>query len=426
MRFSTLLVQNFFWRGLALGSSFLLNILISRTLGSSSSGQLFYLVSILALIIQVSGFSMESGILYFSARRKIDEKKLSLVCTAWTLLVGLLLLAAFSLTGLTNNELFGSIPPVYLVLFCCGTLLSTYFSALSYARLDFMTPNMLSILNSIGLLWVLTMNDGQGFTEWYLLSFGIQGSLIMLFFYLKKGRRQTGALEGGNELKAFIKYVATCYLLNVLFFIMHRVDYYFLYRFSNPSELGNYIQVSKIAQVLFTLCAMTATVVAPVTARQDMLYLKEKVMILSRSLFSVLIACCLFLLLTGNFLFPFIFGKDFSLMYRPFLLLTPGILFLGSLFPVNAYYSGQNRLGINVRATLLALTVIVIGDWLLIPRFGSPGAAIVSSVGYICYQGYIFSVFKKETGATYSNLLMIQRSDIRWLLKYLSQAFRTA
>lgn len=400
--------------------------MISRTLGSSASGQLFYLVSILALIIQVFGFSLESGILYFSARQKIDERKLSLICSIWTLLVGLLLLIIFSIPALAANELFRDIPRRYLVSFISGTLLITYFSALSYARLNFITPNVLSILNSLGLLLILILQGESGFTQWYLLSFAIQGMLIMLFFYLGKSRPRSQEIGSGKELKAFLRYVGTCYLLNVLFYVMHRVDYYFLYTFSNPSDLGNYIQVSRIAQILFTLSAMTATVVLPVTARQDMLYVKEKVLILSRSIFSILSGCCLFLLATGSFLFPFVFGKDFSLMYRPFLLLTPGILFLGSLHPVNAYYSGQNRLGINMRASLIALGIIIAGDYLLIPRYGSTGAAIVSSLGYICYQWYIFSVFKKETGVTYADLLFIQRTDIQWLLKYIRQAFRTA
>ena len=42
-------------------------------------------------------------------------------------------------------------------------------------------------------------------------------------------------------------------------------------------------------------------------------------------------------------------------------------------------------------------TFILIADFFFIPRYGTNGAALISSIGYFIYYCYVFLVFKKET-----------------------------
>lgn len=45
---------------------------------------------------------------------------------------------------------------------------------------------------------------------------------------------------------------------------------------------------------------------------------------------------------------------------------------------------------------MIALIVIVAGSFIFIPKYGINAAALVSSIGYICFQLYVLRQFKKE------------------------------
>lgn len=53
-------------------------------------------------------------------------------------------------------------------------------------------------------------------------------------------------------------------------------------------------------------------------------------------------------------------------------------------------------MGINIKGSVIALLVIVTGNFLFIPKYGIVAAAMVSSIGYICFQVYVLHQFRKE------------------------------
>ena len=115
----------------------------------------------------------------------------------------------------------------------------------------------------------------------------------------------------------------------------------------------------------------------------------------------------------GNWLFPFVFGKSFEGMYKPFLFLVPGILSLSGLFVITAYYAGKNRMMVNIKGALLALIVVLIADRIFIPVYGINAAALISSIGYIIYQVYVLYIFKKEYHTAILDFFMVRISDWR-------------
>ena len=84
------------------------------------------------------------------------------------------------------------------------------------------------------------------------------------------------------------------------------------------------------------------------------------------------------------------------MMYAPFMLLAPGIVSLSTLSLLTAFYAGRNKLSINIKGSVIALVVIVTGDFLFIPEYGIVAAAMVSSIGYICFQVYVLYRFRQE------------------------------
>jgi O-antigen/teichoic acid export membrane protein len=120
---------------------------------------------------------------------------------------------------------------------------------------------------------------------------------------------------------------------------------------------------------------------------------------------------CVVLALFGKWLFPFVFGASFTAMYKPFLLVVPGILALSGMFTLTAYFAGKNRIKINIMAAVYAFIVMLAGDIIFIPTHGIMAAALVSSAGYFVFQVYIISAFKKEYTCSAADFFIFRSSD---------------
>ena len=90
------------------------------------------------------------------------------------------------------------------------------------------------------------------------------------------------------------------------------------------------------------------------------------------------------------------YGPSFARMFVPFLLIIPGIIAMSGMYPYTAYFSGEDRIAVNIRGSLFAFAFIVIADAVFIPNYGINAAATISSIGYFIYYCYVYLVFKKE------------------------------
>ena len=206
-------------------------------------------------------------------------------------------------------------------------------------------------------------------------------------------------------------------------FLMYRIDYWFVNKYCGDDELGNYIQACKLAQLFFIVPSILAAVVFPMTASGRREEMNEKMQLLSRGLILFYSIACLCLLLTGFWLFPLVFGSTFQKMYLPFILLIPAILSYSVIHLLAAYYSGKKVLRVNLTGNILALTIIVTGDYLIIPKFGIAGAAVVSSIGYICYMSYMLLAHAKEYKSSFVDFLLFRKTDAQLLMRLVKEKF---
>jgi len=99
-------------------------------------------------------------------------------------------------------------------------------------------------------------------------------------------------------------------------------------------------------------------------------------------------------------------------MYRLFVFLIPGILCMTMNYPLGAWFSANNRIGVNLWGAILALTVICIGDFFVLPHAGIMAAPIISSAGYLSYYCYAVYMYRRENPVSWKEFLLIRKSDI--------------
>ena len=428
MNFRQVIIQHVFWRGLYFFSVFVLNVLISRYFKAEGSGWIFYVINNLSFLLLIISFSLESGCAYYAAKGDISLQKISLFCLFWSLLA----------TIVSLTVLVGFFPSLYpdaasrpeFILGCScyilGVLLTTYFVSLFFAKQFFKLPNIILLtVNMILIIVIMTFQKTSSFPKHfvfiYFLSFLLQGSLMALAFFFQFRGWKGLELPWGNELKKIFRYSLLALTVNITFFLVYRVDYWFVKRFCSPADLGNYIQVSKIGQVLVLIPSIIASTIFPFVSGGQKEEVQNVLKILTRILLFGIGTLSILLALVGKWAFPFIFGQSFSEMHALFLLLIPGILAIAAHYPLTAYFAGKQMIGVNIRGAFCALAIIVTGDLLFIPVWGVKAAPLVSSVGYATYYLYVLFVFRKLYPASLFDFFVVKKTDINFFKKILHE-----
>lgn len=429
MNIQKLLYQNIFWRGIFYLLTFILNIVIARHFKSELTGSLYYLINIYALITLVASVSLESGIIYFTSSQRINPIGLMNFCLLWVALIICILAGLFFYTSI-----FQELPVIYNVhlftlLFVGGNLLVTFLNSFFYAQNKFIVPNVAGIIiNSVLIMLIFFVKENHWLTnekyiDIYFSSFFLLGSVLVVCFIISSKLKYEFSFPSFYEIRLLFQYSLLVFASNLVTFLYYRVDYWFVHHYRPAEELGNYIQVSKIAQMFFVLPAILASSVFPLTAGGNRREINERLMIISRSILLFYSLVCFLLAVTGNWLFPFIFGDSFDKMYVTFLFLIPGILGLSTLYTLTAYYAGKNRVIVNLKGSLLTLFIIASGDALFIPHYGINAAAAVSSVGYIVYHIYVLSIFTREYKVSVAGFFVFKSSDFSKFRRSLFKEF---
>jgi O-antigen/teichoic acid export membrane protein len=413
-----LLYRGIFWRGLNYLTVFLVAIAIARLFKAGESGVINYLINNLALLIVITSFSLESATGFYSAKEEIGQPAIigiSLLMSLASLLVNIVLIRLlFPLSNLIW---------VSAAMYCFGIVLMNYFTALFYSHYEFRFPNAVVIAVNCVIIFIasvfpgyLLRDSGELFLNIYFGSFLLTGFILTCRYVFTHGKKVK--IPVLKEWQKIFRYAAVAMLTNLVFFLVYRVDYWFVNRNCTDQELGNYIQVSKLGQIFMLLPAIISGMVFTRTAREKSHDHIRELQLLSRLLFSAYVIILLVPAIFGYWLFPLVYGETFTRMYLPFLLLIPGILSLATLSLVAALNAGEGRVIVNLTGGLVALAVIVAGNFMFSRRYGIYAAAAVSSAGYICYQVYVmWRLVKEHEGLHILDFFKLRYNDLTMIKK---------
>jgi O-antigen/teichoic acid export membrane protein len=401
---------------------------MSRYYQASGSGIIYYNLTILAWATLLFSFCLEFGLNYSLASGKISASKLTGLSLIWTISAGIL--SFIILKYYFKKFTLGTAGVSFLYIsisYITGNLLITYFSALFYSLKNFVMPNLiLAAGNCILILLIpkktiLSLSQDY-FIYIYFVSFLIQGIVLFSIFLIKDVTSLKISLPNQSDMKMLFELSTWALVTNSLSMLLYRIDYWFVNHYCTPLELGNYIQASKLIQVFLVLPAIVSTTLFPVTAGGMLRNPVENIQSLSRSLFYFTIVPAIILMVTGKWLFPYVFGNSFEFMYKPFNLLVPGILAFCVICPITSYYGGKKILHVNLISLLTSVSLVTILYFLLVPAYGITAAAIISSLGYVSYAAMLLWFFSRHHTVSLAKFFTIRVKDFEWIKNLLSKS----
>ncbi len=421
-RTANLIVQHLLWRGLYFFSVLMLNILISRFFAAEKSGQIFYIINNLAFVLLLVSISLESGTVFYISSGKLNALQMARFCLLWTLIAGTVAASGWWL-GLRffGSSFFGN--TAFLgasILFISGILLTTFFNAIFYSKQQFGLPNKILFTVNGSLIILLISGNGSPwirnhFLLLYFFSYFLQGLFLMIAFFILYPKEGSSGFPSSPALKKVIRYSLIALTANIIYFLVNRMDYWFVEHYCSSGDLGNYIQASKLGQMLLIVPSILGATLFPLIASGKSKIIVEGMAPVVRVLFWINIGICLPIVLFGYWAFPFLFGASFTGMYPLFLLLLPGLLCLTANYPLTAWNSGKNLIKRNITGSVIALAVIATGDFFILPYSDVRTASIVSSVGYFSYYCYILFHYRREHASSLADFFVIKKTDFPWL-----------
>ncbi|HNP24221.1 MAG TPA: polysaccharide biosynthesis C-terminal domain-containing protein [Panacibacter sp.] len=427
MNFQKLLLQSLTWRGVYFISMLLVNVFLSRYLQAASTGIVYYISNIFSFSLIIVGLSFESGVTFYASGALIQKNKLIWFVVLWSFVLVALVLAAIALYfhfSSGAHEVLDNRYYYFGVTYIAGLFLTNCAAALFYTQNNFLLPNaLLAAWNILLIIFIpkhpaASIEEATPILDAYFLVFILQGiSICVAYLFSDKATRQF-ALPVKAELKDLFRFSSLAMAANIVFFLVYRVDYLFVNAspVCTAADLGNYIQVSKLGQLLLIIPQIIASVIFPRTASGiERKELNNTLMIMARLFLQLYVVVLIVVIFAGQYVFTLLFGETFNAMKLPFIILIPGIFSLSVLTLLAAYFSGKGKVIVNVTGTGIALVVVIIGDYLFVPRYGIVAAAAVSTVGYTVNLLYILYVFYKDYSINLYDFFHWRKEDYTWI-----------
>ncbi len=425
MHFNKILKNTITWKLLNTVFIFFINLMMVRLLGVSESGLFFYDITLLSFLILALSWSLETGITYYAVRDNNITKAVLTILVPIVLSQGLV-----SWFVLSNLHLYitGFIPIVFIL----SNLCCSYLSALLYAKRKFILVNKIAC--SINFILILLLLSGyfsifrqtqnqQYFTSIYVGGIAVQAILLLVLLIVKPEKTKGSDAVLMPLTRKIISYSSIAFVSNIVFFLVTRIDYFFVEKNCSTIALSNYVQVSKFGQLLVLIPSIISSMVFPYSADKKEGISIQKVQQLCKTISLIFIFLTVLVVGLTHWILPFIFGEGFNQMYIALLIYMPGFFALSIISILAAYLAGEKHLSVNLIAAVFALIIVITGDILLIPFWGINGAALISSLAYIACGCYLLHFYKIKYNCKLSAFFPLKKQEIFYIIWQLKKIF---
>ena len=422
MKLKHALLHNTGWKMLAMLFTFLNNILIVRILGVEESAVFFYAIAIFILFSTVLKFGLENGIVYILSKNSQSIKSVSyfllLFFVAQTFITAIIL--KYFVKEIEGFTFY------WVLVYVVSNIMLYYVNAYYQVKKMFISLNVLSgivVIIQTFLLLSIYFSDKNifitlGITKSkidavLIISAGaifLQIILLILFFYTANKNDFKVPYCKDSSIKKLFSYSILNFIITVLFFLVLRTDLYFVEKYCTKVELANYLQAAKIGQMLLIFPGLIAGVIFPYTIN-DSNALAGKVAYLCRGLTFLYLIIFLVFLGFGQFVFPWMLGKDFYLMYEVFAVSFFGIYCLSINLIIISYFEGINKLKIILLSLAVIIIILISLNFIFIPGYGYMAAAFVFSLSNFLGLLISFKKFLDTTDILITDILFIKKSD---------------
>jgi O-antigen/teichoic acid export membrane protein len=212
-------------------------------------------------------------------------------------------------------------------------------------------------------------------------------------------------------LRESLRYGSKAFLANSVQFLNYRVDMLLLNVWHGPVAVGFYSIAVLFAERLGMISGAASTVLFPRVAASGDGH-TDATPTVARVVFWSTAACALGFLAISGPLVHILYSSAFAAAVAPLRILLIGMVALSAAEVVAHDFSGRGRPEVNTVIAAGTLVVNVAVCLVLVPRFGTIGAAWATALVY-CAQGMVFiGYYVHVSGKRVLDVLVLRREDL--------------
>jgi len=216
-------------------------------------------------------------------------------------------------------------------------------------------------------------------------------------------------------LRASIAYGLQAYAANLLHLLAMRLSIFLVGIFLGAAAVGQYGVALLVAEVPLLISGSAGQLIFPlVSAAQNRSEAAKLSIVVVRQTVLCVAILAFGVWLCGQLVFTRLLGTDYSQALRTLPPLLLGVVILSVPGVLSNDLAGRGRPDITLLAAGTALSVGVLLNLILIPRYGLAGAALSSIATHSCTALIVARAFLKHVKASWSDL-MPKPTDIRWI-----------
>lgn len=215
-------------------------------------------------------------------------------------------------------------------------------------------------------------------------------ALISFILVIKRGLSELRPRLAA--MKQMISFSLKVHIGEVLRYMQFRLDIFVVAYFLDAEKVGIYGIAMTLAEILWKVPNVIGKILLPRIAQEDE---KNSAIItarLNRLVFTFTLFCSLFLALIIDYLVLFLFGEDYAQASLVVKTLLPGVLAVSVFRLLTPNLIMQKRASTYSLCVFCSVSVMLVLDLILIPRYGLVGAGLACSAAYITLSGLILMV----------------------------------
>ena len=404
----------------ALGAS----IVVAWQLGAAGVGTLAVINVTIALGVQLGCFGLPSANTYFISRNRDDLGKAWANSLAFAIVAGGVIALGILIAAKLRPTAFGPaaaalIPIAAIALpFQLIMLLGlNVFLALGQITRFNITEGIAQLALLLNALVALALLH-RGLPTLVLLNVAASVVVGLVIIAMVRNAQEKATRSRWFDVSMFrrmIRYGLKFHIAIVSAIIIVRADLLLVNHFRGATEAGVYAVAGQMANLVLLLPAVIATLLFPRTSSEPDPQARLTMRVTRHTAFILLIVCLA--AVPFSFLIPVIYGSAFQRSTLQFLILLPGVYFMGVESVLVQHFTGS---GLPLTVPMFWIVVVIcnlVFNLLLIPTYGATAAAIVSSFTYALIFALVAIYFRLKTGNNLSNALVMRPDEVRALVR---------
>jgi O-antigen/teichoic acid export membrane protein len=408
------------------------SVILARGLGPEGRGVYALIVLIPTLIQLLGGLGIEQAVTYLVARRRDEARGIALTLAGLSIALGVILIAIYALIDaipayqdfLAAASVDGRL--VWILVALLPLTVTTVCLIAAILGLERYRPYNLATLVTpvvtLLLLAVLVLNGRLDVGAAVLAAAAGHAAGLVSALALVVATAPGPVRFISGIIAEALRYGLKVYGASVAWFLHYRSDMFLIGYMAGPAALGYYAIAVGLAEKLYVPPSAVGTVIFPRVAAgpEGSRHITTTA---CRHTFWLTLGLAVALALVAWPLVLLLFGADFLPAVAPLWLLLPGVVSLAVGRVVSSDLNGRGLPGVVGAANIVALAVNVGLNIWWIPIWGVAGAAAATSISYTLAVYLMGNRFARESGANWSELIVLTPADSGRMRRALASAF---